>query len=296
MIPRRLVHRIPRQRLALFSCGFLLVLLVAFAAPPAFHTALMGSLLVIVLALHAATASERQSNRLELLEVPLTLAKDETVFDLYTRMSEALQGISAHRDPILRDLALHRTEQAASELTAVAGGRIVFVGTETWRVAYERLLRSPGLHLYRSVAVIKTERYWQDEPGRQSLAVNCDLMDEGQLNIERIAILADHLWPMDARFPVEPIRTWVEEQHKHGIEIKLVRQSLVTKEPQLIVDLGIYGNRAVGVQELDEQGRTVRFTLAFDFEKVLAAEQRWERLEVYATSYRDLLDRSGFDS
>lgn len=150
---------------------------------------------------------------IELLEAPISLARDEEVFGLYARMAEALQGISAHRDPILRDLALHRTEQAARELAAVAQGRIVFVGTETWRVAYERLLRSPGLHLYRSVAVITTGGYWQDEPGRQSMQVNFDMLDLGTLNIERIAIISDELWPADERFPVETIRTWVAEQH-----------------------------------------------------------------------------------
>lgn len=227
----------------------------------------------------------------EHLAIPVALAKDEDVFVLYTRAAEALKGISEHRDPILRDLALHRTEQAVGALDAVARGHIVFVGTETWRVAYERLLRSPGLHLYRSVSVIQSEAYWQDEPGKQSMQLNFEMMDEGTLNIERIAIIADDLWPTDERFPVEPIREWIETQHNHGLWIKLVRRAEISGEPQLIVDLGIYGNRAVGVQEVDDHGRTVRFTLSFDFEKVLSAEQRWDRLKVYATSYRDLLDR-----
>ena len=34
--------------------------------------------------------------------------------------------------------------------------------------------------------------------------------------------------------------------------------------PDLLADFGIYGDRAVGTQELDEQSRTVRFTLSFD--------------------------------
>ncbi len=278
--------------LAALGGGTALILLVAFFAPQSLHTALLGLLLLVVLTVLWVRKPGRETSTIELLETPMSLAKDEEVFGLYARMAEALQGISAHRDPILRDLALHRTEQAAAELAAVAHGRIVFVGTETWRVAYERLLRSSGLHLYRSVAVIKTGGYWQDEPGRQSMQVNFEMMDQGTLNIERIAIISDDLWSADERFPVEPIRTWVEEQHNHGLWIKLVRQSAVASEPQLIVDLGIYGNRAVGVQEVDDLGRTVRFTLAFDFEKVLAAEQRWERLGVYATSYRKLLDRA----
>jgi len=61
-------------------------------------------------------------------------------------------------------------------------------------------------------------------------------------------------------------------------KLKLVRQSVLANEPDLVTDLGIYGNRAVGVQELDDKGRTFRFTLSFDFPEVMAAEQRWDRL------------------
>jgi hypothetical protein len=67
---------------------------------------------------------------------------------------------------------------------------------------------------------------------------------------------------------------------------------MIAAEADLIVDLGIYGTRAVGFQELDDQGRTARFTLSFDFVDLLAAEQRWERLSVYAISYQELLDQS----
>ncbi len=84
---------------------------------------------------------------------------------------------------------------------------------------------------------------------------------------------------------------WIDDQHRHGICVKLVRQSVLAEEADLIVDMGIYGSRAVGFQEIDEHGRTVRFTLSFGFSEVLAAEQRWERLSVYSISYQKLLDR-----
>jgi hypothetical protein len=66
-------------------------------------------------------------------------------------------------------------------------------------------------------------------------------------------------------------------------------------EPNLLADIGIYGSRALGTQELDDECKTIRFTLTFDFDAVAAAEQRWQRLSVYATSYRDLLDHFSFD-
>ena len=59
-----------------------------------------------------------------------------------------------------------------------------------------------------------------------------------------------------------------------------------------MVDLGIYGTRAVGFQEQDEQGKTASFTLTFDFPEILAAESRWQRLSVYGVSYQNLLDQA----
>ena len=41
----------------------------------------------------------------------------------------------------------------------------------------------------------------------------------------------------------------------------------------------------------DPTGRTIRFTLDFNFEKVAAAEASWSRLLVYSVSWKDLLDR-----
>jgi hypothetical protein len=229
---------------------------------------------------------------LHLLDAPLTLASDRDIFELYKTITSALKESNVNKDPIYRDLALQRIQGVAKELAEVAEGRIVFTGTETWRMAYACILRGPGVHLYRSVAHVRTSTYWQDEPGRQSMQLNYEMIDGGTLNIERIAILPDHLWPAGQRFPVEPLARWIDEQYTHGIWIKLVRESTLSGEPDLLADLGIYGTRAVGYQELDDHGRTVRFTLCFEFAEILAAEKLWERLSVYSTSYQKLLDQS----
>ena len=122
--------------------------------------------------------------------------------------------------------------------------------------------------------------------------LNLELHDAGIVNIERTAIIADHLWPQDELFPVEPVHAWLKQQYMHGIWIKLVRESQLDGERELVSDFGIYGSRAVGMQMADAAGRTIRFELSFDFERVKQAESIWERLQVFATSYRDLLDRS----
>lgn len=232
---------------------------------------------------------------LGLLETPFFLSHDREVFQEYQAIARAMLSISQYPDPVYRDVALQRLAEVRDELEHVAGGTIAFEDTETWRLVYEQLLRSSGLYLYRSVAWIKHRDYWQDEPGRQSMNINFELHDAGSLNIERIAIIADELWPSAEALPVERVRQWIHEQHVHGIWIKVLRQSAIAKEPELLVDMGIYGGRAVGLQELDDQCRTVRFMLNFNFEKIREAEDRWKRLSVYATAYRELLDHFTLD-
>ncbi len=225
------------------------------------------------------------------LETPFFLAHDAEVFQRYRGFSESLLRLSRNPDPICRSIALEQVDELLHTAAAIADGTFVFEGTETWRIVYERLLRSPGLHQYRSVAWVKSEDYWQDEPGRKSMAVNFELHESERLSIERIAIIADELWPAGESWPVEPIRRWLHEQYVRGIGIKFVRESVLKHEPELVADIGIYGSRALGIQELDEQCRTMRFVLSFDFQNVTEAESRWGRLSVYAESYGSYLDR-----
>lgn len=279
---------------AVFGGAAALVLLAGWLASTAVQLAVLGVLLAVVLAVVVGRTSDPLSRGTDadLLTLPLTLARDDDLFGLYRQIGGALREIGQRGDPLYRKLAVQRTGELTHELTQVAGGRVVFSGTETWRMVYAQLLRSAGLHLYRSVALVKTANYWQDEPGRQSTRLNLELASSTRINIERIVIIADPLWPADHRFPLDPLHAWIDAQHRNGIAVKLVRLSAVVGEPDLAADFGIYGSRAVGDQELDDHGRTVRFTLSFNFDDVLAAEQRWERLSVYATRYRDLLEEA----
>jgi hypothetical protein len=253
--------------------------------------AVVGLLASVLLGLAVTILLRTRHRSTSLLETPFLLAHDTEVFDRYRQLSDALLHVSQRGDPIYRDLALEHLDELLAQAQRLAGGTFAFNGTEAWRIVYERLLRSPGLHLYRSVACVRHRDYWQDEPGRKSMAVNFELHDSERLNIERIAIIADELWPAGDVWPSERIRQWLHEQHAHGIWIKFVRESTLKHERDLLADVGIYGSRALGVQELDDACRTVRFTLSFDFEQVSAAEDRWKRLSVYAESYGGYLDR-----
>jgi hypothetical protein len=282
--------------LAASAVGIVVVVVVCLSAPIDVQIACIGILVVLVLSL--AIVRELRPGLpeyLHLLNAPIALARDPEIYELYGTVTGSLKETSLNNDRAYRELALERIRNVAHELAEIAEGRIIFTGTETWRTAYARLLRSPSVHHYRSVSHVTTSTYWQDEPGRQSMQVNFELVDEGTLNVERIAIVADQLWPAGERLPVEPLGHWIDEQYNHGISIRLVRQSTLANEPDLLLDMGLYSTRAVGFQELDEHGRTVRFTLSFDFAQILAAESRWERLSVYSTSYRELLDQSAPD-
>ena len=283
--------------MAVAAIGCVLVTASALLLPPQGVVIVCGLLLSVLMGLVSRSPVSTPSH-IDLpaeLDASFQLARDEQVFERFRRTTRLLLKVSRHHDPIYRDIAFEKIDDLNRQLTTIAAGSLVFEGTETWRIVYERLLRSRGLYLYRSVAWVRNAAYWQDEPGRKSMAVNLELQEAGSLLIERIAILADELWPTDCKLPVESMRRWLFDQHIGGISLKLVRASALQQEPALMADIGIYGSRALGTQELDDQCRTVRFVLTFDYAKVVEAEDRWNRLSVYAESVEGFLDRYEID-
>ncbi len=218
------------------------------------------------------------------------IAHDKEIYDEYLAIARALKRIGQIPDLVFREAALQKIASAKLEFQQVAEGTLIFEGTESWRIVYEALLRSRHVFLYRSVSWVKSVDYWQDEPGKHSTQFNLELVDHQNLNIERIVILSESIWPADQSFPNKPILSWIDTHHRHGIWIKLVRQSTIATEPDLLGDFGIYGSHAVGEQVLDDKCRTARFILRFNFEAVEAAEERWKRLGIFSSAYRDLLD------
>jgi hypothetical protein len=203
-------------------------------------------------------------------------------------LSTALQRLAQQTDPILLESAVGRLVAIRKEVDNLANGRIVFVATEAWRIVYDQILRSPGIDNYRSVAWIRNEDYWQDLPGQQSIQTNFDLARHGT-SIERILILCDFFWPSAAALPAADIRRWIDDQHRRGITIRLVRESDIAAEADLLCDIGIYGSRATGTLDLDMQCRTTRFTFDFSPEGIRLAEDKWRRLVLYTVAYSELL-------
>jgi hypothetical protein len=221
---------------------------------------------------------------------PAALANHPDLLVAYNSLSHSLVEMSERSDDILRDVAAVRLAAIQEEMRTLAAGKVVFAGTEAWRTAYERVLRTPGLGRYFSVAWLRSEDYWRDAPGRHSMQLNYDLIQLG-VRIERTLILNDFFWPPGATLPAKVICQWIEDQYKRGIVIRLVRESEIEHESELLYDYGIYGHRATGHLELDEQCRALRFTLDFTPQGVKLFEDRWRRLLLFAVPFRELLDR-----
>lgn len=289
-------HPMPTPVAMLTSLSFGLIVVASLILPLSGLTVLIGLLVCGVMGLTLALWKRltQQAASLSTLETPFRLASDFEMFVRYEQLAASLLAISAQADIIYRAVALEHLDDLVRRAHLVAQGTFVFEGTETWRLVYERLLRSPGLHCYRSVACVFSPHYWQDEPGRKSLAVNFEMVESRRLTIERIVIIDDGLWPARETWPVEPIRQWLHEQFVRGIDLFYVRESELKHEPDLLTDCGLYGSRAYGVQQLDDRGQTERFTLFFDLQAVQAAEAHWCRLAVYAESWKNYLDRYEF--
>jgi hypothetical protein len=299
----------PSRRSVLLSFKFLgtsvigsltMALVCAFGPAPA-QLAMLGALISILAGLLLSYIEQedvRERRRNELLEklaIPLTLAPENDLYQQYLSFCKTLTELAGQDDPILREIAVLKLASVAGQIDALASGTVVFSGTEAWRNVYEKLLASSDIKEYWSVAWVRTKDYWQDPPGRQSIQTNFAAVRRGTL-IDRILILRDDLWPKGSILPTAEILAWIEDQHNHGLRIRLVRESELVGEPDLLADVGIYGERACGVQELDERCRTVRFVLYFDAQAIRLAKDRWQRLALYATPLRKLLDQSEADA
>jgi hypothetical protein len=232
---------------------------------------------------------QKWNDTASLLPVPFELASVPGFLREYLALVTALKKIVQHNDLLFHELSRTRLEEIAKEVTTMARGEIVFDATETWRAAYQSVLETLHVKVYYSAAWVRTNDYWNDAPGRQSIRFNYDLMARG-FHIERVHILSDELWPFDARVPMTAILEWLVEQQGQGIQVSLVREADLMNEPDLLCDFAVYGDRAMGIQQLDEQSRTQRFVLSFDQQAVRQALARWERLKLFSISLQNLMD------
>lgn len=279
------------------TVGSLVMGLVCTFAPIEAQIGVLGAFVSILGGLflsYLEQEAEREHRRAEMigrLTIPLLLANDHDIYLPYQAICKTLADLTKQTDPILREIAGLKLASIVDQLSPLADGTALFAGTEGWRTVYEKLLESADLKKYRSVAWVRSKDYWQDAPGRQSMEANFAAINRG-VRIERILILREDVWPKHELLPVGELLAWVENQHNHGVWIVLAREPDLMAEPGLLVDMGIYGTRAVGTQELDERCRTLRFSLTFDPQAVRLAQDLWDRLYLFSTSFQSLLDRA----
>ena len=202
---------------------------------------------------------------------------------------ERLQKCEAAHSKIFCDQVELRLSRITQELEDLADGKLCFSSTETWRTVYREVLERTTTKSYLSVALIRSDDYWRDAPGQSSLDFNYELISHG-FHIHRLFIIDEFFWPKLAKTPSKQLFHWILEQYQRGIETSLVRLTDLEDEPTLICDFGIYGDTAVGYQETDFQGKTVRYELCFDRSDLVEAEHRWEQLLVYAKPFSTLLE------
>jgi hypothetical protein len=294
-----------KQKSGLFSadssieCGLaggVLFFCVACLTSESTQLAILGTLFCIFAGFvlsHLQRENQTQTRWDEVIQslpVPFALAVEPRLYGEYVKIAKALTKIVEHSDLLFHDLCRVRVENMASELGTLAKGEVVFDATETWRTAYQRVLETLRVKSYYSVAWVRSSEYWNDAPGRQSMRLNYEMVERG-FRIERCHILPDELWPFDERMPRTGILEWLVEQQGRGIIVSLIRESDLTNEPDLLCDFAVYGDRAIGIQEMDEQARTVRFILSFDQASIRQALDRWERLALYSKSFGDFMDQ-----
>jgi hypothetical protein len=194
------------------------------------------------------------------------------------------------QDPIFQREVRLRLVRISRQVEEFSRHELSFAQTETWRTVYQSVLSSCQTKRYLSVALVEHEDYWQDPPGQASLEFNYELVHFG-FYVHRRFVIDDFFWPPGAVYPDAEVFKHIQEQASRGIEVSLVRKSHLESESELICDFGIYGERAVGYQTLDEQGKTAAYLLRFGEAAVQAAEELWRQLDLYAISVDDLLDR-----
>ncbi|MFO0944065.1 MAG: hypothetical protein U0930_25295 [Pirellulales bacterium] len=212
-----------------------------------------------------------------------SLTADSALRKSYDEFIASIRTINDAHSSIFRRLARERLTSLNSEFRNIAGQRLDYLGTEAWRSAYAAVLKESALTEYCSVAWVRTGNYWQDQPGLQSLRINCELAESG-VAVTRIIIQRSH--SIDQPEVSMQITDRMFKQHKAGIRLLCIDEQALVGEDDLLDDFGIYGSIAVGILATDDtSSRTIQFRLSFDPLDVKLYRDKWKRLMLYATDW-----------
>lgn len=210
------------------------------------------------------------------------------VVDEICNQTQRLTECESLAAPVFRQQVVLRLRDFAERIGRLAEGRLVFESTETWRTVYEEVLNGCKARRYLSVALIRSDDYWRDPPAQNSLDFNFQLVEHG-FHVHRIFVIDEFFWPRNARTPSAELLRWIQGQRHRGIDVSLVRLTELDEEPTLVGDFGIYGTDAVGWQQTDFEGRTIRYEISFGHNSMTDAEQRWNQLLLFAKSFEEVV-------
>lgn len=157
---------------------------------------------------------------------------------------------------------------------------------ESFRIYWRELIESDEASFYFSTALVNTPYYWRDGIGIE--ATNFTIKISEKKKVKKIFILNDKLWE-DAN-----TKTWIKDQKKRGenadlnkgVDVYVIKEKNIGKNEDIIFDFGIYGDRAVGYQELHEIADNefrMTYNLYFSKEKIQLTNIRFKKLMEYAS-------------
>jgi len=220
--------------------------------------AAIGSLLAALLALLVAVFDQVERRLAIEEDIGVVLHENPALLRFYEETADNLSQVFAYPDADFRQLATGKVSEFIHSLqTEWKEGTISYAG-ELWFSAYQEIQQSPEVLDYWSISWIRSKEYWQDPAGRSRFRQNCEDARNGRKKIHRIFILSE-------RVENDPdVKKFIND-HVSLSDGKIIVDVAFEREvpSELLFDVGIYGRKATGYQETNEQSRTVRFHLHF---------------------------------
>ncbi len=242
--------------------------------------AVLGILIVSVATLLADTFI-RIEKRLGIMEdIAVEIDGTPELLTFYESTTESFKQTFGYEDSKFRDFIDRKIERFVSDLESEWKDETVSFTEETWPLAYQQLVGLEDVKDYKSVAWVKSDKYWQDPAGKRLHRWNYELASSGRKNISRIFILSPNV--MNS----EGVKEMIRAHDQNNITIMIAKENEL---PALLrFDIGIYQRRAVGYLDSDAENRTQKFQVHFSQLKVIAAETLYDALKIYCLDKKEV--------
>lgn len=191
------------------------------------------------------------------LEVPLSFRAMTSQHRLAAAQSimENISKLFQNGDPWFCMLREKRLDELLNAFQSFANGAIEYTD-DSWRGIWEALVDPKKSEFYWSIALIEHERYWEGE-----WADHCFRKTRGlkfKKGSKRFFLISDHLLKDEAIR--EKIRRYEDTTQESFV---LPASTVRVERPDLLLDIGVYGNNGGGQQFSDPHGGTRLFRFCF---------------------------------